>query len=652
MRWRREVRQVLYCDFLSMYPTVCTLMRLWRFVVAQGMDWTNATDKVRSLLETVSLDDLKRPELWPMLTTIVRVEPHADIFPIRAKYDGKSQTIGLNYLTSDSPVWHTLADVIASKVLTGKVPEILQAITFSPKEPQSGLKAVTVAGNPDYQVDPANDDFFKRLIDLRTTIKGRLKNATALTRDALDSEQQALKILANSTSYGIFVEINVADFDDPQDLTCYGPDGEGFSVATKKVEEPGRYFHPLLATLITGAARLMLAIAESVNLAKGLDWAFCDTDSLAIAKPDGMAEAKFYERAQSVCDWFSTLNPYEKKGPIFKIEDANYPIVESEGNSNFEPLYCYCISAKRYALFNKQPSGEIVIRKASAHGLGHYLAPYDASDAPQSIPAPLVALDKIGVDRWHYDLWHSVISAALDGHPDQVGLSYHLSLGGPAVSRYGATTPKLLSWFKQLNSGRGYGDQVKPFNFLIAFQGRPHLALTDSEICTPKRGRPQKPSPIRPVASFSRNIGEAAEVAFDRETGKRVEPSSLMTYAETLAQYHLRPESKFLRAEHIDRGRTERRHVIATQILHIGKEANKWEEQYFLGPDDEAAIEYGVCQTADALDKRLRELCRELGEREAARKLGISRTALRRAMRLGVEAMSRAMLSRLGSIVR
>lgn len=123
-----------------------------------------------------------------------------------------------------------------------------------------------------------------------------------------------------------------------------------------------------------------------------------------------------------------------------------------------------------------------------------------------------------------------------------------------------------------------------------------------------------------------------------------------MTYAETLAQYHLRPESKFLRAEHIDRGRTERRHVIATQILHIGKEANKWEEQYFLGPDDEAAIEYGVCQTADALDKRLRELCRELGEREAAGKIGISRTALRRAMRLGVAAMSRAMRSRLQTL--
>ena len=38
VHWRREIRQVLYCDFLSMYPTVCTLMGLWRFVIAQGME--------------------------------------------------------------------------------------------------------------------------------------------------------------------------------------------------------------------------------------------------------------------------------------------------------------------------------------------------------------------------------------------------------------------------------------------------------------------------------------------------------------------------------------------------------------------------------------------------------------------------------------
>jgi hypothetical protein len=210
-----------------------------------------------------------------------------------------------------------------------------------------------------------------------------------------------------------------------------------------------------------------------------------------------------------------------------------------------------------------------------------------------------------------------------------------------------------LGWFKQLNSGREYGDQVKPFNFLIAFQARQQLMETDGEPWTPKRGRPRKPSSVRPVAPFSRNIGETAETAFDRETDKRVEPNSLITYSEALAQYHLRPEAKFLNGEHLDSGRTERRHVVAKKrLVHIGKEANKWEQQHFLGPDDEAEIEYGVGPTDDDLDLRLRELCREFGEREAARKLEISRTALRRAKRLGAEAMSRAMVSRLGFIAR
>ena len=391
----------------------------------------------------------------------------------------------------------------------------------------------------------------------------------------------------------------------------------------------------------------MLGIAERLCVDKGLDWAFCDTDSMAIAKPDGMGQAEFLECAQSICEWFSSLNPYEKKGSIFKIEDANYQIAGDSVGSNLEPLFCYCISSKRYVLFNVGPSGEVIIRKASAHGLGHYLAPYEADDAPQSIPAPSVALDKIGVDRWHYDLWHEIIRAALDGHPDQVDLSYHSGLSKPAVSRYGATTPKLLGWFKQLNSGREYGDQVKPFNFLIALQSRQKLTETDGEPWTPQRGRPRKPSPIRPVAPFSRNISEAAETAFDRETDKRVEPDSLITYAEALAQYHLRPEAKFLNGDFFDRGRTERRHVIAVQILHIGKEANKWEEQYFLGPDDEAEIEYGAAENERFMGAKIQALCEEMGERAAAERIGISRTALRRALKVGLAKVSRSIRSRL-----
>jgi hypothetical protein len=109
-----------------------------------------------------------------------------------------------------------------------------------------------------------------------------------------------------------------------------------------------------------------------------------------------------------------------------------------------------------------------------------------------------------------------------------------------------------------------------------------------------------------------------------------------------LAQYHLRPETKFLNGEYCDRGRTERRHVIATQLVHIGKEANKWEEQHFLGEDEGAEIEYGVAESESLLDGKIRALCEEVGERAVAERAGISRTALRRALKGGVGKLSRS----------
>ena len=156
--------------------------------------------------------------------------------------------------------------------------------------------------------------------------------------------------------------------------------------------------------------------------------------------------------------------------------------------------------------------------------------PYDADDAPLSFPAPSIPLDEIGVDRWHYDLWYSVIRAAVrasrPGRP-----SYHDGLNRPAASRYGATTPLLLGWFRTFNAGREYGGQVKPFNFLLAFQARgtPKPCRRQSNGRGPSAVGLGKSPPIRPVAPFSRNVGEAAEAAIDRETGKIVARDALMT---------------------------------------------------------------------------------------------------------------------------
>ena len=89
--------------------------------------------------------------------------PADDVLPVRAQYGAEPQyTIGLNYLSSDRPLWYTLADCINSKIQTGKTPKIVRALTFEPGPVQRRLRPIEIAGNPQFRVDPRRDDFFKR----------------------------------------------------------------------------------------------------------------------------------------------------------------------------------------------------------------------------------------------------------------------------------------------------------------------------------------------------------------------------------------------------------------------------------------------------------------------------------------------------------
>ena len=575
---RRMIRQILYCDFLSMYPTVCTLMGLWQFVIAKEIRWREATEEATRFLSEVTLADLQKPATWPRLTTLVQIAPDDDAVPVRAPYMGEQQaTIGVNHLSGDEPLWFTMADCIASKILTGKPPRIVEAVAFEPGAQQEGLTSIRIAGNPDYEVDPATDDFYRRLIDLRSSIKKKMKNAAPEEREALDALQLALKILANATSYGIFVELIVEEANRKQSFACFGNGNEGFPLdfasASKrgKVEKPGSFFHPLLATLITGAARLLLATVERLTLDAGLNWAFGDTDSMAIAKPNDMAHETFLETGLKVAGWFDSLNLYEIKGPLFKVEDVNYGV----GSKDIAPLYCYAISSKRYALFNLSAVGEPILRKASAHGLGDKRAPYDEDHAPISIPNPTVELSDIGVDRWQYDLWYQIVKAALAKQFDVVPLDYHPALQTPAMSRYAATTPDILNWFKTYNSDRPYASQVKPFNFLSAFQEAScsdESFIGEIEPTATARRRKGGKQTLRPIAPYNRDPAEAAKACFDRETGQPIPAGRLKTYAQALSSYHLRPESNFENADFYDRGQTRRGHVRTLRVEYIGKE--------------------------------------------------------------------------------
>ncbi len=566
IRIRREVRQVLYTDFKSMYPTVNALMGLWKYVIADKITTRDATAEVRELLDRVTLADLQSKDVWPKLTVLVRVRPNDDLLPVRAKYDDRSNTIGLNFLTAEKSLYFTLADCIAAKILTGKAPQIEEAIAFKAGPPQRGLTPISLFGNPKFKIDPARDDFFARTIDLRDDAKAKS-----------DPTEKAIKIIANATSYGIFIEIIRDDAPKPEPLHVFGPDGERNAIHSTALEQPGNFFSPMLGIFITGAARLMLALAEKHTLDAGLEWVFCDTDSLAIAKPARMTEREFHARADSVIDWFKPLNPYRKPGSILQIEDTNFAIGSP---TKFKPLYAFAISAKRYALFNIGADGEPIIRKASAHGLGHLIPPYREDDTPPEIPAPSIPLAAINVSRWQYDLWFKIISAALAGDPDIVPLDYHPAFDQPALSRYGATSPRMLDWFKPWNEGKSYAAQVKPFGFMTAFQARNgSWANFDAEPVEgpQERGRPKAMPQFAPVAPYNKEPEKALAEAFDRNSGESVPEGRLKTYREALCQYHLASEAKFENGSCRDRGETVRRRVKAARINLIGKEGNNIE---------------------------------------------------------------------------
>ena len=627
VRWRKVVRRVFHTDFTAMYPTVCTLQGLWRFMTATGFETRDATTDARELLESVTAADLQDRAFWPKLAMLVRIKPDGDLLPVRAAYCAeKSATIGLNYLTAQ-PVWMTLADCIAGQLLSGKTPQVEEAIAFKPMSPQPSLKPVNFLGR--YKIDPCQDDLFQRIVQLRILEKDHGETLSGVEKGVSEDLSQFLKIVANSTSYGIFIQVNVETETTPVDLEVFASDGASFSMPFRKVERPGPYYHPLLATLITGGARLMLALAEHRATQEGLDWVFCDTDSLALAKPDDMVEADFEAAARRVIDWFLPLDPYEVDKSILKAERANFSLNDA---SITEPLYCLAISSKRYVLFNIDADGEPVVRKGSAHGLGHLKSPYGVDDPAPGIPEPNKDAAK-DLPRWQHDLWWEMVKCALAGDIHDMAYDYHPALRQPAVSQYSATSPDLLRWFKAWNLGKTYDEGVKPFGFLYALHARsPGMG-----------GRPN----LHPVAPFHEKLEYAVRNAFDRITQERVRKVDLETYAEALGGYHLSAESKFRNGDRFDIGRTERRHVQATGVELIGKEADQLDRAYYLGSAADLTLHYGVSPARqERAFSDVASAAAALGDSAVARATGLTRAAVA-GLRLGSGIRTRKSLSQI-----
>jgi hypothetical protein len=299
---------------------------------------------------------------------------------------------------------------------------------------------------------------------------------------------------------------------------------------------------------------------------------------MAIANIANLPFEEFKRRALRARDWFKDLNPYGEAKSILQLEKVNFPKEKKGDLTALDAPLCLAVSAKRYVLYNRRDR-EPVIRKASGHGLGHLLAPYDES--PEERRA---RIKRIGVPLWQEDTWKEIIRAAESDAPDQTKFMEMSGFDAPAASPYAATTPELLSWFKGYNERHPEGEHVFPFGFLLSLQAKSRLEMMpeNSEALSDELWQRREP---RPAAPYFKRAIDAKDHAFDRERDVPIPAAWLKSHGRSLVRYHMHEESKFWGGEYDQRGPLRRRHVRALSLKPIGKESDNIEENEFIGED-------------------------------------------------------------------
>jgi len=402
---RKQPVKVSTLDFTSMYPTITIIMNLWNFVIADRIEHEDCTKEIIEFVDSITLEDLIKKNIWNKFVILVEVEPSEDIFPIRTRYDENSDihTIGINKLTYEGSLWYALPDVIVSKILTGKSPKIKRAIRFIPLGKQVSLNKTQILGT---EFDPNEENFIKRLVEERQKIRKTNK-----------SRAQALKIIANATTYGIFIQLDPEE--EKQELEVYS--NEDFISEDSKWEKQGEFFNPIISVCITSGARLLLAMAEKFLESRGYSHAYMDTDSVFVPP----------EIANELSNFFQQLNPYNKDIPFLKIEKRN--------------KWFYGISSKRYVLYDLKEK-EIIIepeikKDYKLHGLGHITNPFGKNK-----------------ENWFVEIWRDILKL----HYNQISEKDLFEKYSKffVISKLTISNPHILNWFKK-------NKEVQPFSFFL-----------------------------------------------------------------------------------------------------------------------------------------------------------------------------------------
>jgi hypothetical protein len=338
-----------------------------------------------------------------------------------------------------------------------------------------------------------------------------------------------------------------------------------------------------------------------------------------------------WSQIRKIVALFGNLNPYDRAAvpdSILKIEDDNFdPIIGKQ-----RQLWCYAISAKRYALFLRDRSGRpTLLQKGmnngddrwSEHGLGHLLNPTDPNSEDRD---------------WIAQVWLRIIRKAL-GLRSAAPAFENL----PGIGRTSVSSPWVMRSLAALNRGKHYAKQIKPFNFLLAAHVRPfgHPLGVDPErfhLIAPFESNPSKwlMQPWIDVYSTKRY-----RVTTSQTRGPKV--AGLQTYGDVLREYEHHEELKCIGPDSKPCARPTvgllgRRHVRIAILHFIGKESNLLEEVEEATVHDLQSVytEYrDPGREREAWDKIVSKLgsMSQRERRELAKKAGVSPTTIEYARR-------------------
>jgi hypothetical protein len=476
-RIRRWPVPVVPVDLTSEYPSVDALLGIWNILTAQRLEIVDVTEEARKILKSVTLERVYQPSFWKKLNFYASVIPDGEVVPVRAVYgtSGSTCNIGLNELHWKQKLWLAGPDLV-SAVLNGKghIPKVLKAFRIVPRGKQRGLKPIKLRG--EILIDPRKEDFFTRVIEYRYQNKHNFYL------------EYFLKILANSTSYGAYLELNPVRVERKKrpTITIYSGELVKKRRAPDTIEQPGNFYFPLLGALITPGGRLLLSMIECCVRDADGTYLYCDTDALTIVAskhggtvhmPDGTSvNALSWATVERITRRFDSLSPYNRRivPDLLRLTKQNF-----DRNKTQRQLHGLSIAAKRYALYKTKCGNSycshpncVEIVDPKAHGL-IFFAPTDERE--KDLP------------KWWWELWRFLLDLefrqirnpefkvlmiagkAVDANTARAIPNQPKWISLPAMMKMRISTPHFMEQMK---------GKVSPFGFVLHPRTRERAKLT------------------------------------------------------------------------------------------------------------------------------------------------------------------------------